>query len=130
MALHARVEPDITWLWWDDPGLQLGVQNLGKAGPQLGNMYHVYYGSMVLYQNDGPNGKLWKSWNAKMRDGLINSQVKKGKDAGSWHFTAGHAAKGGRLYNTAMAAMTLEVYYRYMPIYQKANVEQDDFPLE
>ena len=32
---------------------------------------------------------------------------------------------GGRLYTTAMCAMTLEVYYRYMPLYEKV----DDFPL-
>ena len=103
----------------DDPGLQLGVQSLGRVGPQLGNMYHVYHGSMVMYQNDGPDGELWKSWNVKMRDGLISTQVKQGRDAGSWHFTGGHASKGGRLYNTAMAAMTLQVYYRYEPIYER-----------
>jgi hypothetical protein len=32
---------------------------------------------------------------------------------------------GGRLYVTAMAAMTLQVYYRYLPIYQETEI--DDF---
>ena len=32
---------------------------------------------------------------------------------------------GGRLYCTAMSAMTLEIYYRYMPIYTKKSAEDD-----
>jgi hypothetical protein len=49
-----------------------------------------------------------------VRDQLIKSQVKAGDDRGSWYFTGGYEGKaGGRVYCTAMAAMTLEVYYRY-----------------
>ena len=114
----------------EDPGLRMGVEYVGKQGPHGTNMYWNYYGAMVMFQNDGPDGKLWKSWNAKMKAQLINSQVKEGKQKGSWYFAGGHGSAGGRVYNTALAAMTLEVYYRYMPVYQKGNVEQDDFPLE
>ena len=32
---------------------------------------------------------------------------------------------GGRLYCTTLAAMTLEIYYRYMPIYTKKSSEDD-----
>jgi hypothetical protein len=65
-------------------------------------------------------------------DYFINSQTKVGNDRGSWYFNGGgHGAKaGGRVYCTAMAAMTLEVYYRYLPVYQHKNVQKDDFPLE
>ena len=38
-----------------------------------------------------------------------------------------HADRGGRLYCTAMAAMILEVYYRYLPIYREQSIEED-FP--
>jgi hypothetical protein len=115
----------------DDPGLQLGVKNISQKGPERNGMYYNYYASMLMYQADGPDGDMWKAWNLKMRDQLINRQVKAGKDKGSWYFTDGHSGQaGGRVYSTAMAAMTLEVYYRYMPIYQKDNVERDDFPLE
>ena len=31
---------------------------------------------------------------------------------------------GGRLYFTALACMTLEVYYRYMPLYRPGSVEE------
>jgi hypothetical protein len=115
----------------DDPGLRRGVEKLAKHGPHSGDMYYNYYGSMTMFQNDGPDGEHWKSWNSRMRDHLIKSQVKEGPQQGSWHFSHGHGGSaGGRVYNTALATMTLEVYYRYMPVYQKANVEQDDFPLE
>jgi hypothetical protein len=94
-------------------------------------MYYNYYGAMTMFQNDGPDGKLWKSWDAKMRDHLVKTQVNEGPQQGSWHFSHGHGGSaGGRVYNTAMATMTLEVSYRYMPVYQKQNVAQDNFPLE
>ena len=37
---------------------------------------------------------------------------------GVMDFTGGRGEVGGRLYNTAMAVMTLEVYYRYLPLYR------------
>ena len=52
------------------------------------------------------------------------AQAKEGHARGSWHFNGDHgAASGGRLYSTALAAMTLEVYYRYMPIYKSKSIE-------
>jgi hypothetical protein len=59
-----------------------------------------------------------------MRDYLVKSQATDGHEAGSWYFDESHASHGGRLYTTAMATMTLEVYYRYMPLYQESFVDQ------
>jgi len=39
------------------------------------------------------------------------------------YFHGGRGEKGGRVYNTAMAVMTLEVYYRYMPLYRQEAAE-------
>jgi len=120
------------YLGWkkDHPGLLQGVKKLSDRGSVAGNMYYNYYASMVMYQNDGPKGQLWKAWDEKMRSHLLSTQVKHGKEAGSWHFDGGHGDQGGRVYNTALAAMTLEVYYRYLPVYQQANVNVDNFPTE
>ena len=65
-----------------------------------------------------------------MRDYLIATQAKANSrggshEAGSWYFPDRHGDKGGRLYNTAMAVMILEVYYRYMPLYRQQAVEDE-----
>ena len=54
-----------------------------------------------------------------MRKQLISVQAKEGDEAGSWwNLKDIHAATGGRLFQTAINAMTLEVYYRYLPLYK------------
>ncbi len=52
-----------------------------------------------------------------MKAHLLPTQVQAGHGAGSWHVNDGLGGGGGRLYYTAMSAMILEVYYRYLPIY-------------
>ena len=54
-----------------------------------------------------------------MRDHLISTQDKKGHQAGSWMVNApAHDVNaGGRLYVTALNCLTLEVYYRHLPLY-------------
>lgn len=115
------------YLGWphDKPELERGVQTIAKRGPTLGNIYYSYYATQVMHQFDGPDGPMWKEWNTKMRDSLVASQSKKGHETGSWFFKPGdHGSEsGGRLYCTSMAAMTLEIYYRYMPIYQQKSAE-------
>jgi hypothetical protein len=59
-----------------------------------------------------------------MREQLIRTQAQIGHESGSWHFDDQHGNVGGRLYNTAMAVMTLEVYYRYMPLYGDRAVSE------
>ncbi len=56
-----------------------------------------------------------------MREFLIRSQSQSGHEAGSWYFEDTFAQEGGRLYTTAMSCMTLEVYYRFSPLYQQAD---------
>ena len=96
-------------------GLVKGAAQLAKWGPSKDNIYYDYYATQVLFHYAGPE---WDGWNRKMREQLIKSQDIAGHAAGSWYFESPpHTAAGGRLYNTAMAAMILEVYYRFMPLY-------------
>ena len=100
------------------PPLREGVVGfLSQWGPSDEDIYYNYYATQVLCHWGGPE---WKLWNSRMRDYLIAHQEPQGLEAGSWYFTGGHAETGGRLYVTAMAVMTLEVYYRYMPLYEEA----------
>ncbi len=98
------------------------LTQLAARGPKFRNVYHDYYATLALHHS---RHHAWDEWNRKLRDHLVATQAKSGHEAGSWHFSDPWGDIGGRLYTTAMCAMTLEVYYRYMPLYEKI----DDFPL-
>ncbi len=107
------------YLGWprEHAGLKKGVEALDARGPSQGNMYFNYYATQVMHH---AGGDPWKRWNDRMRDFLVNRQSKAGHEAGSWYFGGDHGSSpGGRLYITALAAMTLEVYYRHMPLYRQ-----------
>lgn len=97
------------------PGLAEGVKYLDQTGPSKDDIYFNYYATQVMHHWQGSE---WKRWNDRMRDYLIQTQATEGHENGSWYFEHEHSQKGGRLYNTTMAIMTLEVYYRYMPLYR------------
>lgn len=101
-------------------GLVAGAGALDKLGPSETNMYLNYYATQVLYHRGGP---AWERWNSKMRDYLIAMQAKEGHENGSWFFQDYHDDRGGRLLNTALSILTLEVYYRYLPLYSTRAVD-------
>ena len=108
----------------DDPLLVGGanylLENLPAwgQGPQNNWMfYYWYYGTLVMFQM---GGDWWKAWNNAMRDMLIKNQHNTPNDLrldGSWDPIL-DGEEGGRAYSTAMCALCLEVYYRYLPIYK------------
>jgi len=105
----------------DNPAVDLGVALLHKGGPSETNMYYDYYAAQVLHHWEGQEGQ---TWNARLRDYLVARQSQNSHEAGSWHFPDPYGDKGGRLYNTAMALMILEVYYRHMPLYGQEAVNK------
>jgi len=116
------------YLGWsqENEALKNGVEWLSAKGPDKANMYYNYYATQVMRQYGGEH---WDKWNARIRDFLVNKQDKQGPAKGSWYFAGGHGAeRGGRIYNTSLATMVLEVYYRHMPIYQK-KAATEEFPL-
>jgi hypothetical protein len=68
-------------------------------------------------------GSEWESWNHQMRDVLVESQFDSGHEAGSWSPQGDHSEAGGRIFMTSLAACTLEVYYRHLPVFRKIRVE-------
>lgn len=81
--------------------------------------YFNYYSTLLLFHIGQP---FWAPWNEQMREHLIQTQSQSGHTAGSWYFDDPYGREGGRLYTTAMCAMTLEVYYRFAPIYQQTDI--------
>ena len=86
-------------------------------------MYYNYYASQVLHHW---GDDLWKKWNLQMREQLVKSQVRKGPATGSWAPTDSHGNRGGQIYQTALSILTLEVYYRHLPMYQRLQKEPQD----
>ena len=107
----------------DDPFMQRGADLLSDWGYSGTDLYYNYYATLFL-RHYGTHR--WERWNPVMRDYLIATQSLKGHEYGSWYFDEPEKTNnqtGGRLYTTAMATMILEVYYRYMPIYQEKVTE-------
>ncbi|MFG0283578.1 MAG: hypothetical protein ACF8R7_04085, partial [Phycisphaerales bacterium JB039] len=78
--------------------------------------YAWYYATMALYQH---GGETWERWNAQLAPELLERQRQDGHAAGSWDPRDRWSRIGGRIYQTAICALTLEVYYRYLPQYME-----------
>ncbi|MBI3856703.1 MAG: terpene cyclase/mutase family protein, partial [Planctomycetes bacterium] len=107
-----------------DPRLSNGCDQLLKFKPEWEegkiDFYFWYYGSLALFQFDGPAGPKWRAWNEDMKNALVKNQnaLSTGCRTGSWEpvdLWARHS--GGRVYATAINALTLEVYYRYANVF-------------
>ncbi len=73
------------------------------------DQYYWYWGTRACHQIGGPE---WKRWNKSIRPALLESQFREGSGArtGSWDPLGPWARDGGRVYATALMAMTLETY--------------------
>jgi hypothetical protein len=106
--------------WPDTRTLDRGLARLAKPGPPPEAVYHNFYLAQALLLRDHP---AWRRWNMANREQLIARQARLGHEAGSWTFADADTAPGGRLGHTALAVLTLEVYYRLLPIYSEQAVQ-------
>ena len=102
--------------------LSRGLTTLAKPGPAPEAIYQNFYLSQALLQFNHP---VWPRWNMRNRDQLVAQQARAAHEAGSWSFDDRDTAPGGRLAHTCLAILTLEVYYRLLPIYQQEAVESE-----
>jgi len=108
-----------------DPILEMSAKLLSGDLPvwdqakKTNDYYYWYYGTLALFQYDGPDSgggqRYWKTWNQAVINALVKNQ--KTKDAGcadgSWDADDRWGFEGGRVYAVAINALTMEVYYRY-----------------
>ncbi|VTT98067.1 Uncharacterized protein OS=Blastopirellula marina DSM 3645 GN=DSM3645_18766 PE=4 SV=1: Prenyltrans_2 [Gemmataceae bacterium] len=111
----------------DHDGMAEGVKGLMKRAPvrseKTPDMYFYYYATQVVRTAGGDE---WATWNEGqkdaegvrkdgLRDWLVDLQLKKdGPNQGSFDPDPGYIGREcGRLGTTALAVLTLEVYYRY-----------------
>ncbi len=107
LFLRLRVKQD---------AIEEAVAFLMQETPQTGsiNLYYWYYATVALFQI---RGSAWEAWNEALQQRLLATQETTGPLAGSWSPNTVWGTYGGRVYSTAMAALCLEVYYRYLPMY-------------
>lgn len=99
----------------DDPA-QVEATNylMASVGGAASNSYFEYYATQAMHNLPGKN---WDQWNETIRKRLVADQIKEGCAAGSWS-PSGKAHVMGPLMATSFGALTLEVYYRYRPVYE------------
>jgi hypothetical protein len=109
-----------------DPVIVGGVRYLMANLPDADspNVYYWYYASQVMHNMDDHD---WDTWNRKMRKILVESQSRDGCSTGSWDPDKPNrdawGTQGGRIMMTSFATLTLEVYYRFMPLYRTDRAE-------
>lgn len=82
-------------------------------------LYRWYYLTQTIFQATEAEGKAWKRWNENLKYELLKNQ----ESDGSWVMKQqlGDFRLKDKddlaIYTTSMAALMLEVYYRYLPSY-------------
>ncbi len=105
----------------NDPAVRGGTSVIMQHLPENADrdLYYWYYASQVMHNQPGPD---WDIWNRKMRRLLAETQCREGCAAGSWdpqHPAPDRwAGQGGRVMTTCLSTLTLEVYFRYLPLYK------------
>ncbi|MFO0908149.1 MAG: prenyltransferase/squalene oxidase repeat-containing protein [Isosphaeraceae bacterium] len=123
------------YLGWarNHPALIKGASMVAEhlASSEERNIYYWYYATQLLHNMQN---KDWETWNVRVRDGLVAMQVHgNGCDRGSWdpnlpqpdRWGNTNGREGaGRLFTTALSILTLEVYYRYLPLYAPTDGDE------
>jgi len=111
-----------------DPRAIEGAEYLKKHLPSIGrsksgsqrDTYYWYYATQFMFHM---GGDYWKAWNDRLYPILLNSQITRGDLAGSWDPRLPVADRwgphAGRVYLTTMNLLSLEVHYRYLPLYDE-----------
>jgi hypothetical protein len=106
----------------DDPANTGGIAYLMENVPEVKsqNVYYWYYATQATFNMCDPN---WEAWNRKLRSLLLKTQRKTDCAAGSWDPGVPVPDKfdshGGRVMTTSLSLLCLEIYYRYLPLYDR-----------
>ena len=100
-----------------DPIVRGAVQHIlqNPAAWEGADFYYWYYAMLGLFQ---VGGQEWKAWGTPACKLLVDRQRSGAPDVdGSWDPAGKWCDRGGRVYSTAMGALSLEVFYRYPQVF-------------
>lgn len=119
--------------------LQAGAEMLKKTGPgKTTDIYYLYYATQTMHHM-GPVAGSWKFWNegedgsgrngirnyfvARQYGGPRSAAASKAHQKGSFFIGTSPGSisdnEGGRLMHTSLSLLSLEVYYRHLPLYRR-----------
>ncbi len=101
----------------DHPSAAESLGLLAASPPTAANYnsYTWYYATLASFH---AGGSQWDAWNARLQTALLPLQHRTGGPLdGSWDPDRVWGGHGGRVYATALSALTLEVYYRHLPLH-------------
>jgi hypothetical protein len=103
-----------------DPMMTDGARYLMEhlPDPAQPNLYYWFPATMAVHNVSGLD---WDAWYRRVRKVLVDAQNRDPDScaAGSWAPQKDlWGPRGGRLMTTCLAALTLEIYYRYLPLYK------------
>jgi hypothetical protein len=104
-----------------DPETRQGLTCLEKevcVWPSGTNTKAAVYGYYYLTQAKFQAGEgVWTAWNSQFNKLYVDAQIREDDGCGYWPV----GDHGGPVYTTTLAALTLEVYYRFLPTYKKSE---------
>jgi hypothetical protein len=114
-----------------DPAVKRGLQALKDADinwqkPMDWPMYSWYYITQAKFHAGGGD---WESWNQKFAREIVRNQNEDGSWTSAGQYLAeddhGKEVNHGQVYSTTLAALTLQVYYRFLPSYKPVEIEEE-----
>jgi hypothetical protein len=106
-----------------DPRLKHGAELLKRDKASWEDTkidaYYWYSAALALFQYEGPKSPEWISWKDPLMNALVKHQnvQSSGCRRGSWEPIDRWSCEAGRVYMTAINALTLEVFYRYTHVF-------------
>ncbi len=89
--------------------------SLRKWDTSFQSYYYWYAATLSLFHL---GGEPWEAWNTLLQEALLPRQRSEPHINGSWDPEPSWIGlSGGRVYSTAINVLTLEVYYRYKPLF-------------
>lgn len=76
-------------------------------------LYYYYYMTLTTFQI---GGDVWKDWNEALKNSLPPTQIKGGVNDGSWDPYGWLSDEWGRVGDTSLSILCMEVYYRYQKL--------------
>lgn len=86
------------------------ILNTPPAWKREAATHYWYYATLAMFQQQGES---WKQWNSALAKELMANQHQEDGLKGSWDPQDQWSRLGGRVYQTAVCTLSLEVYYRY-----------------